>query len=174
MNTKSIIMQTCQAKREFFLRIIAMAAAAIGILASCSSVPPHHPVPENLVDHVRIPGFSTTVRTWGDALSPEFVNDFTTSREQTIAYYRAHPEESHPAHIDILTLSGGGERGAFGAGLLCGWTQRGDRPEFRLVTGVSTGALIAPFAFLGPSYDQKLKDGYTNIDSADIFTSRNL
>jgi hypothetical protein len=50
----------------------------------------------------------------------------------------------------LLSLSGGGDNGAFGAGLLAGWTAHGDRPKFKLVTGVSTGALIAPFAFLGP------------------------
>ena len=49
----------------------------------------------------------------------------------------------------ILALSGGGADGAFGAGLLNGWTQRGDRPQFAIVTGASAGALIAPFAFLG-------------------------
>src|SRR5215212_6275173 len=57
-----------------------------------------------------------------------------------------------------LALSGGGDDGAFGAGLLVGWTERGDRPSFKLVTGISTGALIAPFAFLGPDYDAALTD----------------
>ncbi len=52
--------------------------------------------------------------------------------------------------VTFLAISGGGDYGAFGAGLLCGWTARGTRPQFRLVTGVSTGALSAPFAFLGP------------------------
>lgn len=56
----------------------------------------------------------------------------------------------------ILALSGGGADGAFGAGLLNGWTQRGDRPKFTIVTGASAGALIAPFAFLGPQYDEVL------------------
>src|SRR5215218_9916540 len=51
--------------------------------------------------------------------------------------------------LDLLGISGGGENGAFGAGLLNGWTERGDRPTFFLVTGISTGALSAPFAFLG-------------------------
>ena len=57
----------------------------------------------------------------------------------------------------FLSISGGGDDGAFGAGLLVGWTARGDRPIFRVVTGISTGALSAPFAFLGPDYDDALK-----------------
>jgi hypothetical protein len=66
----------------------------------------------------------------------------------------------------FLSLSGGGDNGAFGAGLLVGWTAHGDRPSFKLVTGVSTGALIAPFAFLGPEYHGGLTDVYTNIDQS--------
>ena len=65
----------------------------------------------------------------------------------------------------LLSLSGGGDNGAFGAGLLVGWTAHGDRPKFKLVTGVSTGALIAPFVFLGPEYDAALTDVYTNINA---------
>jgi hypothetical protein len=68
----------------------------------------------------------------------------------------------------MLAISGGGENGAFGAGLLHGWSERGDRPEFRLVTGVSTGALSAPFAFLGSRYDAQLKAVYTTVQSSDI------
>jgi predicted acylesterase/phospholipase RssA len=62
----------------------------------------------------------------------------------------------------ILALSGGGADGAFGAGLLNGWTQRGDRPKFTIVTGASAGALIAPFAFLGPQYDSVLADVFSS------------
>lgn len=72
-----------------------------------------------------------------------------------------------------LVLSGGGENGAFAAGLLAGWSERGDRPDFGVVTGVSTGALIAPFAFvapvLGARADAALKENYTEISAADVF-----
>jgi hypothetical protein len=74
----------------------------------------------------------------------------------------------------FLAISGGGDDGAFGAGLLNGWSARGDRPEFALVTGVSTGALSAPFAFLGADYDAKLKQVYTETTAADIFSKRSL
>ena len=73
-----------------------------------------------------------------------------------------------------LALSGGGGDGAFGAGLLCGWSEAGTRPTFKLVTGISTGALIPPFAFLGPAYDQRLKEAYTTIsDQVTISSGKN-
>ena len=72
----------------------------------------------------------------------------------------------------LLSLSGGGDNGAFGAGLLVGWTAHGDRPKFKLVTGVSTGALIAPFAFLGSDYDSALTDVYTNINPSKVYEKR--
>ena len=60
--------------------------------------------------------------------------------------------------VNILALSGGGVGAAFGAGALVGWTRSGTRPDFQVVTGVSAGALIAPFAFLGPDWDDRLAD----------------
>jgi predicted acylesterase/phospholipase RssA len=68
-----------------------------------------------------------------------------------------------------LVLSGGGENGAFGAGLLVGWNESGKRPDFGVVTGVSTGAMIAPFAFVGRTGDAVLRETYTGITAADIF-----
>lgn len=71
--------------------------------------------------------------------------------------------------VDILALSGGAEDGAYGAGFLKGWSERGDRPEFTMVTGISTGALIAPFAFLGPEYDNVLRRLFTESSKKNIF-----
>ena len=76
--------------------------------------------------------------------------------------------------VNFLAISGGGDAGAFGAGLLVGWTQAGSRPEFKGVTGISTGALIAPFAFLGPEYDDELQAVYTTMSPDSIFETRNL
>jgi predicted acylesterase/phospholipase RssA len=74
----------------------------------------------------------------------------------------------------ILALSGGGANGAYGAGLLIGWSQRGDRPAFDVVTGVSTGALAAPFAFLGPDWDGALKNAYLNAKTQKIVSARSF
>jgi hypothetical protein len=74
--------------------------------------------------------------------------------------------------MQLLAVSGGGENGAFGAGLLCGWSEHGTRPVFELVTGVSTGALIAPFAFLGSSDDPQLRAVYTGLNPDDVLLKR--
>jgi len=72
----------------------------------------------------------------------------------------------------VLCLSAGGTYGAYTAGVLCGWTCRGDRPRFDVVTGISTGALIAPFAFLGPRYDGQIKDFFTRTVDRDVYRIR--
>jgi Patatin-like phospholipase len=91
----------------------------------------------------------------------------------TKAYQRIN--RTRPAQTrHFLALSGGGDDGAFGAGLLVGWSARGNRPEFDMVTGVSTGALSAPFAYLGRAYDQNLTQLYTETSARDIFNRRPL
>ncbi|MBL8823105.1 MAG: patatin-like phospholipase family protein [Planctomycetia bacterium] len=73
------------------------------------------------------------------------------------------------ANYNVLCLSGGGSYGAYTVGVLTGWTQRGDRPCFDVVTGISTGALIAPFAFLGSAFDPTILSLYTNVETRDIY-----
>jgi len=75
-----------------------------------------------------------------------------------------------PAYF--LAVSGGGDDGAFGSGLLNGWTETGTRLQFKMVTGVSTGALIAPFAFLGSAYDAQLREVYTTMTPGRVFEQR--
>ncbi len=77
-------------------------------------------------------------------------------------------------HFDIIALSGGGASGAFAAGVISAWTDRGDRPDFEVVTGVSTGALAAPFVFLGPAYDDRLREAYTGGYAANLLQGRGL
>jgi len=80
--------------------------------------------------------------------------------------------EMPPAYL--LAISGGGDNGAYGAGFLNGWTASGTRPEFKVVTGISTGALIAPFAFIGPKYDYVIQKVYTSTAQKDIFKKRGI
>ena len=82
--------------------------------------------------------------------------------------YAGQSFKGRSVNLNYLSISGGGGDGAFGAGLLNGWTASGARPKFDVVTGISTGALIAPFAFLGPEYDSVLKHAYTTTSTADI------
>lgn len=73
---------------------------------------------------------------------------------------------------NVLCLSGGGSYGAYSAGVLCGWTRANCRPNFDVVTGISTGALIAPLAFLGPKYDDDVRKFYTETRSKDVYITR--
>ena len=86
---------------------------------------------------------------------------------------KAHDNGHHNGTVpfNILTLSGGGTRGAFGAGLLYGWSDKGDIPEFDVITGVSTGAVMATFVFLGGDELEKVKDFYTKSHTDDVYTS---
>ncbi len=121
-----------------------------------------HPVPLHLVDQAHLEGYGQ-IRSWGDQIGLVFGGD--TARATTRP---AVPNDQR----SVLALSGGGSRGAFGAGLLCGWSTRRDRPTFRIVTGISTGALIAPFAFLGSDYDDRLRDAFTTVGPDDIYVLR--
>lgn len=131
-----------------------------------------NPVPVELVDVVQPVGVPH-VRTWGGSHSQLFLDDLIESVQQT---QRARPDgwTDNEGAISLLTISGGGANGAYGSGLLCGWTDAGTRPTFKLVTGISTGALMAPYAFLGSEYDDELKKLYTTIKSDDIFKQRSM
>lgn len=85
---------------------------------------------------------------------------------------QAHPERMALPPKNVLCLSGGGSYGAYTAGFLNGWTATGTRPVFDVVTGISTGALIAPLAFLGPQYDSEIKRFYTEISTRDVYITR--
>jgi predicted acylesterase/phospholipase RssA len=94
------------------------------------------------------------------------------AKEQAWLASQGKTGELPPAYF--LAISGGGDNGAYGAGFLNGWTASGTRPEFKVVTGISTGALIAPFAFLGPKYDYVLQKVYTTTAQKDIFKKRGI
>jgi predicted acylesterase/phospholipase RssA len=110
-----------------------------------------------------IHGFSA-IRRWADA-PPQTLARMLNSR-------RFVPSPSH--EVNYLALSGGGSGGAFSAGVLNGWTVAGNRPEFDIVSGVSTGALIAPFAFLGPDYDGVVASLYTEEVASSVAEPQNL
>jgi hypothetical protein len=144
------------------------------VAPGCGTVRERHPVPSVLQDEARVVGLPD-VRGFGDSPSESLFKSAVESVRQELAAQPGKPAGVFMTPtVDVLALSGGGADGAFGAGLLCGWTAHGDRPNFKLVTGISTGSLIAPFAFLGPEYDAKLKEVYTTISTKDIYVERSL
>lgn len=151
--------------------LVCLVAAAIA--CGCAGPTRQDAVPPELTTQAVVPGLADVRYRVGidtDALRKDAIDAFW--REEAYLKASGHTGELPPAVF--LAISGGGDDGAFGAGLLNGWTAAGDRPEFKLVTGVSTGALIAPFAFLGPAYDDRLKRFYTTLSPADIEERRSL
>ena len=148
-----------------------LACWLLGIAAAgCGPQITRNPVPANLIDEAQPVGICH-VRAWGGQYSPLFQADMVESIGQVRSYDPAGLVDQQ-GFVDVLALSGGGAQGAYGAGLLSGWTAAGGRPKFKLVTGISTGALTAPFAFLGPEYDEVLKNFYTTISTPDVYTER--
>lgn len=127
---------------------------------------PH--VPAALVEKAEIESLPN-VRYWGDS-KPGSYGDLARQRIEIVRRSLGPDASRIRRAINILTISGGGSDGAFGAGLLVGWTQNGTRPQFDFVTGISTGAMMAPLAFLGPRYDRKLKEAYTTLGTEDVAT----
>ena len=141
-------------------------------LAACATGPiVRTGVPEDLVEAAEVPSMPQEIRFWGDE-APPFLDAIASKRADQLRarYVKSRP----PRTLKYLSVSGGGADGAYGAGLLVGWSETGKRPEFSVVTGISTGALIAPFAFLGPAYDEQLKTVYTTISTKNIATPQVL
>jgi patatin-like phospholipase len=147
--------------------------ALVAGLGACAAAIARNPVPLGLETQAEVVGMGPTpVRFWGDQLPPN-ADAMVKEKWTQIRTERPHlVAKGRRPDVNFLALSGGGSDGAFGAGLLGGWTASGKRPEFELVTGVSTGALTAPFAFLGPKYDAALKHVFTQSDTKDIAIAR--
>jgi predicted patatin/cPLA2 family phospholipase len=139
------------------------------LMSGCAASQKRTPLPENYGGIAQIP-YIPDARIWGDELPIGIQEKLTEIKDQ----FREKEPEAEYKPIDYLAISGGGANGAFGAGLLVGWTAAGNRPSFRVVTGISTGGLMAPFAFLGSDYDAKLKKLYTTTSTKDILKKRSL
>ncbi|MDH3888451.1 MAG: patatin-like phospholipase family protein [Gammaproteobacteria bacterium] len=144
--------------------------ALLLILTGCTSTLERQPLPPEYTLKASIPGIPDA-RFWGDEWPTFAAERFETF---TVADFHREFDGVYEKPHNYLAISGGGANGAFGAGLLVGWSATGERPEFSMVTGVSTGALTAPFAFLGSDYDDEMKEVYTNTTTHDIATKRNV
>lgn len=145
--------------RRFASLLLPLALA----LGGCATWPDRIERTPLQAEQAQLPGYSE-VRYWADAPAAEF-NAMRIEME-------AQQGTEQPA--TLLALSGGADDGAYAAGFLKGWSDSGERPHFTIVSGVSTGALIAPFAFLGPTYDERLRQFYTGISRQDIYRQRGI
>jgi predicted acylesterase/phospholipase RssA len=109
---------------------------------------------------------------WDPTVEKTFERDLIEAAKVRLRELRKEAR-GKPITVRLLALSGGGSHGAYGAGVLIGWTDAGTRPEFDVVTGISTGALTATAVFLGPEQDDTLRM-YTKVTNKDIFKSRGL
>jgi hypothetical protein len=137
-----------------------------GLVArGCASAFKRNPIPEELMDNAQLLGIKHArfLGTEPDEVLDEQLRIFV---EQAVA------RGLNKRPVRFLALSGGSADGAFGVGLLAGWTEAGDRPEFTYVTGISTGAVIAPLAFLGSDYDAALSNIYTSMRTEDVFIKK--
>jgi predicted acylesterase/phospholipase RssA len=137
-------------------------------------LPRRDAVPATLTEKAVIPGIPDA-RYRLDHDPTSFIEDavLANKRESHVLAEAGLPNDVLPRG-HMLAVSGGGDAGAFAAGLISGWTTHGTRPTFKVVTGISAGALVAPFAYLGPGHDDVIRHVSHAIGPKDIFHSRSV
>lgn len=156
-------------------RCLLVGAALLGLVGTGCSIPARDDAVPRLHTEQAMPLGIPNARFYADGDPKPMVEEGARSGLREIAALRAEgrsPMRVPPAYF--LAVSGGGDNGAFGAGIMNGWTAIGTRPTFKVVTGVSTGALIAPFAFLGSDYDAQLREVYTTMTPDKVYRRRGL
>ena len=129
-------------------------------------------VPPELTEKAQVVGIPG-VRSFVESVDPLMEKSILEAlKNEDPSYFPAKPDGTK--EYATLAISGGADNGAYGAGLLKGWSEQGSRPVFKAVTGVSTGALIAPFAFLGSEYDKNIEHIYKNISTKNIAKRKSL
>jgi len=143
------------------------------LLSACSTPFRRAAVPHDMQSMATISGMPD-IRYWEDETSDALRRDSVEAMQREQKYLAKNGYNGALPPADFLAISGGGDNGAFGTGVLVGWTKTGTRPQFTVVPGISTGALMAPFAFLGPEYDAVLKKLYTSISTKDVLQKRSI
>lgn len=157
---------------RFPVRMLAVLAIAAGVAACAgggSPLPRLPAVPARETSDVTVDGIPNARFLPSDTEAMSAMGARLYEREEA---YSAETGRTVPRVISMLAISGGGDEGAFGAGLLVGWGQSGTRPRFKVITGVSVGALIAPFIFVGD--DEAVAQLITTIDQDDVYKKRSL
>jgi hypothetical protein len=158
-------------------RLVILTLVSVAVAISACSHPTRSPAVPRADTARAMPLGIPNARFYADGDINLMIQEGMRALQREMATLRAegkNPTRTRLPPVYYLAVSGGGDNGAFGAGLLNGWSETGTRPEFKMVTGVSTGALIAPFAFLGASYDAALREVYTSMTPASIFRARGL
>jgi len=150
-----------------------IALLAVLALQGCGALHRLDAVPVTQTMRAEVPGMPG-VRYWVDRDVTPCINDNMDALQHDRDALAKQGQTGALPPANFLAISGGGDDGAFGAGLLTGWSKSGTRPVFKGVTGISTGALIAPFAFLGHEYDDRLSQVYTSVSKKDIAEERSL
>jgi hypothetical protein len=154
--------------------LLIQAMLALGLVVAGCSVPQRLPSVPRVDTERAMPLGIPNARFFADGDPKAMIADATDAFKREMANLPPGYSLRRLPPAYYLAISGGGDNGAFGAGLLNGWTETGKRPVFKGVTGVSTGALIAPFAFLGPEYDGPLREVYTTINPEKVYRFRGL
>jgi hypothetical protein len=147
------------------MRCTVILLLGLALLDGCTTAA-RRPAPPDLIGNAAPEGFPPTIRL--------VTTDLRRFSAFSPGFFRGIHDAATDGSIDILALSGGGSGGAFGAGALAGLSRAHRRPQFELVTGVSTGALIAPFAFLGPGWDTELQQAFSGEQSRRLLDSPGL
>jgi hypothetical protein len=153
-------------RRSFCAAMAAAGSAAV--LPGCTSRSVLPPIPPELADEARVPGLPQA-RQWGDAHGQGGADLWGVGPDST---FEPTDDIAGSGPLRVLAISGGGANGTFAAGVLAGWSEAGTRPEFHIVTGVSAGALVAPFALLGRAHDDRLRELLTRTAAGDIVEPR--
>ncbi len=157
--------------RAVWFGVIAIAASLAG---GCASTTLRQGIDDALIAQHATVADLPGIRFWGDEV-PRDLKATMRVRLPNLAKLASNTRGADGrGQIEILALSGGGGDGAFGAGFLKGWTESGTRPVFESVTGVSAGAIIAPFAYLGPRYDKTLEEIWTQYQTSQLVTAQIL
>ncbi len=155
---------------SFFIFILLMSVLAI---QGCVSMRPRNAVPPDSAGKVTMSGMPD-IRV--DINDPDPI-----AMQKSLAdSFKEEANFDYPTDLlgrktyPVLAVSAGGPKGAYGAGFLVGWSREGSRPLFKIITGVSSGAIIACYAFLGKDYDGQLEKFFTTISTKDIMKQNNL
>ncbi len=162
--------------RMFWLRAtkLGIVAALATMLAGCASGILRDGIATAKLANEAVIAELPGVRYWGDEVPADFASALRQRLPNMPRLAQGASTQDGRPIVEILALSGGGGDGAFGAGLLAGWTEQGTRPEFEVVTGISAGAIIAPFAFLGPRHDDSLKEIWTQYQTSELIHAQVL